>query len=379
MTNGPYLEVSLAAAQGGERGQGTCGDEVVAPNGKCTLNVRVQCANWYDVDRVQVLVSGRFVEELNFTRAKTPGKFSGGVVKFEQSIPLELKADEHIIVATAGINSTMGPVRGPQHSKTMPVAVSNPDLCRRRRRWFQSQRRHARRSATGDERTTVTDFDDDRRMRTESSFELRVSFMRNAQRAWIVATLVGVVLMSVSTTFAAAPDKTTPPVAKPAAPSAKPATHRRAGRNARCRDQVGRRDQARRSREAGGNQTRIGRRCRTRPAARPLDAWRSFRRRPASSRGVDPRLRRGAFSVTTKQPLVQKFIDQGIGQLHGFWYFEAERSFRQAASLDPDCASAYWGMAWPTSITRSEPRASSAKRSSVRTKRARTRNFGSRL
>ncbi len=126
MTNGPYLEVSLAAAQGGERGQGTCGDEVVAPNGKCTLNVRVQCANWYDVDRVQVLVSGRFVEELNFTRAKTPGKFSGGVVKFEQSIPLELKADEHIIVATAGINSTMGPVRGPQHSKTMPVAVSNP-------------------------------------------------------------------------------------------------------------------------------------------------------------------------------------------------------------------------------------------------------------
>lgn len=52
-----------------------------------------------------------------------------------------------------------------------------------------------------------------------------------------------------------------------------------------------------------------------------------------------------SFPVTTKVPDAQKFVDQGIGQLHGFWYFEAERSFRQAAALDPDCAIAYWGMA----------------------------------
>ncbi len=51
------------------------------------------------------------------------------------------------------------------------------------------------------------------------------------------------------------------------------------------------------------------------------------------------------FPVTSQQPDVQKFVEQGIGQLHGFWYFEAERSFRQAAMLDPDCAIAYWGMA----------------------------------
>ena len=31
--------------------------------------------------------------------------------------------------------------------------------------------------------------------------------------------------------------------------------------------------------------------------------------------------------------------------MHGFWYFEAERSFRQVAALSPDCAMAYWGMA----------------------------------
>ncbi len=51
------------------------------------------------------------------------------------------------------------------------------------------------------------------------------------------------------------------------------------------------------------------------------------------------------FPVTTANPLAQKFFTQGVGQLHGFWYFEAERSFRQVAALDADCAMAYWGMA----------------------------------
>ncbi len=49
--------------------------------------------------------------------------------------------------------------------------------------------------------------------------------------------------------------------------------------------------------------------------------------------------------ITTENERVQKFFDQGVGQLHGFWYFEAERSFRQAAAIEPGCAMAYWGMA----------------------------------
>ena len=51
------------------------------------------------------------------------------------------------------------------------------------------------------------------------------------------------------------------------------------------------------------------------------------------------------FPVTTKNPKCQAFFNQGIGQLHGFWNLEAERSFRQAAVIDPTCAMAYWGMA----------------------------------
>lgn len=52
-----------------------------------------------------------------------------------------------------------------------------------------------------------------------------------------------------------------------------------------------------------------------------------------------------SFEVSTEVALAQQFFNQGIGQLHGFWYFEAERSFRQVAMLDPECAMAYWGMA----------------------------------
>ncbi|MBI4657438.1 MAG: redoxin domain-containing protein [Verrucomicrobia bacterium] len=51
------------------------------------------------------------------------------------------------------------------------------------------------------------------------------------------------------------------------------------------------------------------------------------------------------FPVTTKFSEAQQFFNQGVGQLHGFWYFEAERSFRQVFALDTNCVMAYWGMA----------------------------------
>ena len=51
------------------------------------------------------------------------------------------------------------------------------------------------------------------------------------------------------------------------------------------------------------------------------------------------------FPVTPVNAEGQKFFNQGVGQLHGFWYYEAERSFRQVAKLEPECAMAYWGLA----------------------------------
>lgn len=51
------------------------------------------------------------------------------------------------------------------------------------------------------------------------------------------------------------------------------------------------------------------------------------------------------FPITTSKPEVQMWFDQGHTLLHSFWYYEAERAFRWALKLDPDCAMAYWGLA----------------------------------
>lgn len=49
--------------------------------------------------------------------------------------------------------------------------------------------------------------------------------------------------------------------------------------------------------------------------------------------------------VTTRSAEAHAFFIQGVAQLHSFWAREAERSFLQAAELDPDMAMAYWGIA----------------------------------
>jgi peroxiredoxin len=66
---------------------------------------------------------------------------------------------------------------------------------------------------------------------------------------------------------------------------------------------------------------------------------------PRHSAYLMPGMGKVHFSVTTRKPSIQPYIDQGVGQLHSFYYFESERSFRHAARIDPDCAMAYWGMA----------------------------------
>jgi peroxiredoxin len=52
----------------------------------------------------------------------------------------------------------------------------------------------------------------------------------------------------------------------------------------------------------------------------------------------------GRFPVTTTSEEAQRFFDQGVVQLHGFWFLEAERSFRQVLKLDPECTMAWWGL-----------------------------------
>lgn len=50
--------------------------------------------------------------------------------------------------------------------------------------------------------------------------------------------------------------------------------------------------------------------------------------------------------ITTESDQTQQWFNQGLVLLYGFNHDEAVRSFRQAAQHDPDCAMAWWGVAY---------------------------------
>lgn len=52
------------------------------------------------------------------------------------------------------------------------------------------------------------------------------------------------------------------------------------------------------------------------------------------------------YPITTKNPLVQRYFNQGFLLAYGFNHAEAARSFYYATKLDPDCAMCYWGFAY---------------------------------
>ena len=51
------------------------------------------------------------------------------------------------------------------------------------------------------------------------------------------------------------------------------------------------------------------------------------------------------FPITTTSKEAQAFFNQGVAQMHSFWAREAERSFLQAAALDPEAPMPHWGIA----------------------------------
>ena len=127
LTNGPFLEVTLRQRAQNRNDQTVGpGEDFLLLDGQGLLHVRVQCPNWFDIDRVQILLNGRLDPRLNFTRANTPQRFQSSTVKFDQNIPISVDRDTHIIVVAIGEHLRLGPVVGSAHQNTRPVAVSNP-------------------------------------------------------------------------------------------------------------------------------------------------------------------------------------------------------------------------------------------------------------
>jgi tetratricopeptide (TPR) repeat protein len=65
--------------------------------------------------------------------------------------------------------------------------------------------------------------------------------------------------------------------------------------------------------------------------------------------------------VTTDSAEAQMWFNQGIQLLYGFNHDEAIRSFQKAADIDPDCAMAWWGVAYANGLHINNPAMSEQK------------------
>lgn len=121
LSNGPFLEVAAAR-------DGTIAGGVTRASSSIDLKVRVQCADWLNVDRVQVLVNGAARADLNFTRQSHPDFFANeGAVKFDRTIPVPLTEDSHLIVVAYGGAYDLSIGFGSSAQSGMkPCAYNNP-------------------------------------------------------------------------------------------------------------------------------------------------------------------------------------------------------------------------------------------------------------
>jgi hypothetical protein len=119
ISNGPFLQVETADGM-------PIGSRVVS-EGFIDLQVKVQTANWLEIDRVQVLVNGRQHPDYNYTRSKDPSKFKGRPLVFEETIRVNLQEDAHLIVVATGEESDLSKGWGRGRPAGMhPVAYTNP-------------------------------------------------------------------------------------------------------------------------------------------------------------------------------------------------------------------------------------------------------------
>jgi len=119
LTTGPFLEVTANGA--------LAGSDLTAKAGAVTLAVKVQCTDWVDIDRVQVLVNGRQAPEYNFTRKSHPKFFTNGIVKFDRNIEVKLTEDAHLIVVAMGEKHDLKTGYGTStNARLKPCAYINP-------------------------------------------------------------------------------------------------------------------------------------------------------------------------------------------------------------------------------------------------------------
>ena len=118
-TTGPFLSVETV--------DGTIAGGSTRASGSIDLKVQVQCTDWIDIDRVQVLVNGVQRPDLNYTKKSHPNWFQNSVMVFDQTLNVPLSQDSHLIVVAYGEHSTLVTGYGSSTQADMhPCAYNNP-------------------------------------------------------------------------------------------------------------------------------------------------------------------------------------------------------------------------------------------------------------
>ena len=124
MSTGPFMTVQLHHPSLDK--PANIGDTIKIDDGPAELAVRIQCANWLDINRVEVFVNGELQPDLSRTRKEQPDAFADGVVKFDQRLELTIPENAFVIVAAIGERLDLGRVMGKRYGRRPPVVVSNP-------------------------------------------------------------------------------------------------------------------------------------------------------------------------------------------------------------------------------------------------------------
>ncbi len=124
MSNGPFLEARFSPS--GSESSFVSGQEFAVADGKVSIDIRVQCPNWHDVDTVFVLINGRPSAKHTYKRKEHPHWFGQDTVKFEHTAVVELSEDSHLIVVAGHRVARLGDVMGPMGGSQHPAALTNP-------------------------------------------------------------------------------------------------------------------------------------------------------------------------------------------------------------------------------------------------------------
>ena len=118
MTTGPFLDAKVEGCGPGQT--------VRAPDGEVKLQIRIQCPNWIELERVRVLLNSKPSKKLDWSRTTHADRFFEDGDQFDASHSLKLQRDTYIIVYATGSGPNLRARKDENDAQAPHIAVTNP-------------------------------------------------------------------------------------------------------------------------------------------------------------------------------------------------------------------------------------------------------------